>query len=343
MHANSAVERTPDKRDIAVVACCSVMMFVTFLILIYVNVNRSYIPFKCKNIPLINVLFVSTLMLLIGDVYVNHSSLLYTNRPICIVTVSWLRISFGMYNVVCCYTFRVYEYICIFRWKVRATGKYLWIPLALWVLIPLIYGILASTLPPDWGIGYDEDTRICTTSRPLYLMAVAFIIILLLVLGYATFVARRLNSCFNEFRELLPMIFYTLTAMVVQVAFRWIPSIGRNTFIYNTLVTMTDLFVGQVSFYALVARPVYHCIVDREEYLNYFMYKLKQENLEQEYEMANGEHMVHTNSRMRMATASTPQSNSYTKLNMVPTNPPDTSYYTRASEALFQEPSRRVV
>ncbi|KAI8321381.1 hypothetical protein GQ54DRAFT_261879 [Martensiomyces pterosporus] len=333
------MEKVSDKRDIAVVGACSGMLFASFLVLVYINLNRTYTPLKCKNIPLINVLFASISIWFIGDVYVDHPSLVHATRPICIATISWLRMSLGMYCVVCCYTFRIYEYICIFQWRIRATGRHLWVPLALWALVPLAYGVLASALPPSSGIEYVEDTMICRASKPIYFIAVAALIVLALVCGYATFAARHLNACFNEFRELLPMVFVTLTVCVVQVTFRWIPDIGGNVFTYNTLVTITDFIVGQVSFYALVTKPVYHCAVDRDEYLKYFLRKLKRENLEEEYEIANGQEMDHVSTSLTSTAGNQSWGRFDEKMDVDSTNLPYFTRYMNDSEPMIHEPS----
>ncbi|ORX73079.1 hypothetical protein DL89DRAFT_265232 [Linderina pennispora] len=234
------------------------------MVLIFINYNRSYTPLKCKNIPLLNLSFLSKWVWCYGLWAMSLQtipSLTHTSWAICIATISWLRMSLGMFAVVCLLIFRTFEYICIFEYKIRATGRYLWIPLATMATVCLLYGILATVLPEEKGIQY-----------------VAVLISLLVVCAVFTYMARDIQSSFNEFRELLATFFVTIIAILVQVILRWVPNISGNEFAYNTLVTLTDFIVCQVNFYFLA-------------YLRFFLKKLRRENNESVYEIANGAQM----------------------------------------------------
>ncbi|KAJ1931548.1 hypothetical protein EC988_009752, partial [Linderina pennispora] len=141
------------------------------------------------------------------------------------------------------------------------------------------------------GIQYVEDTMICKANKPIYFFAVAVLISLLVVCAVFTYMARDIQSSFNEFRELLATFFVTIIAILVQVILRWVPNISGNEFAYNTLVTLTDFIVCQVNFYFLVSKPTFHCLVNREAYLRFFLKKLRRENNESVYEIANGAQM----------------------------------------------------
>ncbi|KAJ1822765.1 hypothetical protein LPJ75_000260 [Coemansia sp. RSA 2598] len=99
----------------------------------------------------------------------------------------------------------------------------------------------------------------------------------------------KVNVCFNEYRELLVVICSTVFVVVTQVVLRWVPGIGDSGFAYNTMTSMTDILIGQISFFVLVCKPAYHCLVDRDEYLHVFLRTLRREDRQSEYELANGE------------------------------------------------------
>ncbi|KAJ1643666.1 hypothetical protein J3B02_003232 [Coemansia erecta] len=204
--------------------------------------------------------------------------------------MSWLRMSLGVYSIISCHIFRIYQYHCIFQWKIRATGIYLWLPILSWSLFPFIYGILASALPENLGISVKlNDPPVCYAAKPSYFVALAFLIILLLCWVYATLLMNRVNVCFNEYRELLLVICSTVFVVIVQVVLRWVPGIGDSGFAYNTMTSMTDILIGQISFFVLVFKPASHCLFDRDEYLHVFLRTLRRENRQSEYELANGE------------------------------------------------------
>ncbi|KAJ2891639.1 hypothetical protein GGI21_005806, partial [Coemansia aciculifera] len=113
---------------------------------------------------------------------------------------------------------------------------------------------------------------------------------------YATVLMRRVNVCFNEYRELLVVIITTVCIVILQVVLRWIPAIGDTGFAYNTMASMSDVLIGQTSLFLLVYKPAYHCLVNKDDYLKYFLRTLKRENRQTEYELANGEELARISS-----------------------------------------------
>ncbi|KAJ2359147.1 hypothetical protein GGF43_000313 [Coemansia sp. RSA 2618] len=257
-----------------------------------VYLNRTYIPLRSKNIPLIYTLYVTTLLWFIGDIFTYFPTLVPApSRAICILTMSWLRMSFGIFSIVSCHIFRIYQYICSFEWRVRAVvgSRYFWRPVFAWSVLPLAYGALASTLPADrGGNAYIREERMCVSDKPLYFVAVAFLIVLLVCWIVATLRMKRIYVCFSEFREMLAIIACTVVIIVLQVVLRWVPRIGDNSVAFNAVASMSDVLVCMISMFVLVSRALWHCYVDRDEYLRYFLHKLKRENRQTEYEMANG-------------------------------------------------------
>ncbi|KAJ2557391.1 hypothetical protein EV175_001375 [Coemansia sp. RSA 1933] len=280
-----------DRREVAVIGVNSAVMAISLLAIIYVNMNRTYVPLKCKNIPLLNTLFAAMFAWYVGDIFTYQPSAVHASRATCIVAMSWLRMSLGIYAVVACHIFRIYQYQCIFRWRIRATGRRLWIAVAAGAMVPLVYGILASALPARSG-GNDyivsSSGAMCVTYKPLYFVAVGLLVLLLGCWAYATSAVNGINVCFDEYRELVAVIACTIVVVVLQVVLRWVPGIGDSGFGYNTMASISDIVVGQVSLFALIARPAFHCFYDRDRYLRHFLHTLRRENRESEYEMANG-------------------------------------------------------
>ncbi|KAJ2646905.1 hypothetical protein IWW40_005078 [Coemansia sp. RSA 1250] len=278
-----------DRREVAVVCVNTAIMLISAVAIWSVHIKRAYIPLKCKNIPLLYTLFATMLVWYIGDIWAYQPTVVArASRPVCIFTMSWMRMSFGIYSVLSCHIFRVYQYYCIFEWRTKVEKRLLWMPIALWACFPLTYGILASTLPADRGISYIDDPPMCYSAKMLYFIAVGILVLLLLCWIVAIFMVSHIHGSFNEFCELLAVIVCTIVIVVVQVVLRWIPRIGENGFGYNTMVSMTDILIGQLSLFILISRPLYHSIKDPLAYQKYFLHKLKRENRQSEYELANG-------------------------------------------------------
>ncbi|KAJ1996073.1 hypothetical protein GGI25_000616 [Coemansia spiralis] len=282
-----------DRREAIVVGINTGLLTLSLIVILLVNRNRAYIPLKCKNIPLLNMLFLTTLLWYLGDIFTYQPTLVaHATRSVCILTMSWLRMSLGVYSVISCHVFRIYQYQCVFKWRVPAKGKHLWVPILLWTIVPLLYGILASAIPAGKGGNeYIADPPMCVSHKPLYFTAVALLVLLLVVWACATLMMNNINVCFQEHRELLVVIVSTVLVVLLQVVLRWtLP--GNSSFAYNTFTSVTDVLIGQISLFVLVSKPLFHCLRDPDEYLCYFLHTLRRENKRVEYEMAGGEEIA---------------------------------------------------
>ncbi|KAJ2360288.1 hypothetical protein H4S01_005797 [Coemansia sp. RSA 2610] len=280
-----------DSREAAVLAVNTLAMGISTAIVALVLVNRDYIPLRSKNIPLVLILYVSTVLWFIGDVFTYYPALVgKLSRPVCILAMSWLRISLGVFAVVSCHVFRIYQYVCIFEWRVRAQGWRLYAPLGLLAMAPVAYGGLASGLPASkGGNAYMESPSMCVSHKPLYFAALGMLLVLLLCWLCAILAMRRIYVCFSEFREMLAMFACTVVIVVLQAVLRWVPGIGDQSVGYNAMVAITDMLVGNTSLAILLLPALWHCYRDRDAYLRFFLHKLKRENRQTEYELANGE------------------------------------------------------
>lgn len=280
--------------EVIVVTINTTLVFISLLVLVYINLHHAYVPFKCKNIPLLNILYLCTFIWYLADIFTYQTALVHLNRPLCIAMLSWLRFSFGIYSVILCHIFRNYQYLCIFHWRQPAVGRHLWYPLAGCLVIPLGYGITATVLPVQEGIEFRPESvpAECIAHKHVYFLAVAFLVFLMLVWLISILVMNRITMCFNEYREAILVFAFTTLMILLQIIIRWVPSVDHNGFTYYTIVSVSDTMVGQFSLYMLILKPLYHCLGDREGYLRYFLRKLQIEQLRMEYELANGEELV---------------------------------------------------
>ncbi|KAJ1959824.1 hypothetical protein GGI12_004137, partial [Dipsacomyces acuminosporus] len=84
-----------DRREVAVIAICSVILFLDLIALVYTYINRTYLPLKTKNLPLMYWTYLSGIFWFVGDVYSYFKIARKTSWITCVVTTGWLRLSLG--------------------------------------------------------------------------------------------------------------------------------------------------------------------------------------------------------------------------------------------------------
>ncbi|KAI8322145.1 hypothetical protein GQ54DRAFT_297581 [Martensiomyces pterosporus] len=278
-----------DRREVALIAACSAVLFVNLLFLVYTFFKRKYLPLKSKNLPLMYWTYFSTVMWFIGNIYSSLRIAPKTNWFTCVVTYTWLRMSLGGYLWMSLFQYRVYQYIVIFTWKRRITGRCLWLPLSYIVSIPLIYAVVAAALPQDIGFTFIAPLQMCTSSNWFFYLSISFVFFQLLVFAFIIYMARTIHTCFNEYREIVICFIVATLALIAGIATFWIPLTPSRVFLFGVLNTVLPLLIAQVYFIVLLARPIYHSIVDSEEYLKFFLNRMKESRLIREYQMANND------------------------------------------------------
>ncbi|KAI8321373.1 hypothetical protein GQ54DRAFT_325070 [Martensiomyces pterosporus] len=293
-----------DQREVILISVCTALLFKNFLFLLYTFFQRRYLPLKCKNLPLMYWTYFATVAWFIGNVYTNQTIAPKSSWFVCVVTYSWLKMSLGGYLWMSLFQFRVYQFIAIFIWKRRVQGKYLWYPVAYMVAIPLAYAIVAAALPQNIGLKYIPPLELCFGSKAYFYVAMALVFFQILAFIFIIFMARNIHTCFNEYTEILVCFFVALGALIGGIVTFWIPATPHRAFIFGTLNTVLPIATAQVYFYVLLVRPVYHSVFDKEEYLKFFLARMRQYNLIREYQMANNESTSGLGSGKRSALAS---------------------------------------
>ncbi|ORX73077.1 hypothetical protein DL89DRAFT_265230 [Linderina pennispora] len=251
----------PDDRDRIVVITCSGVLALNLFALIYVYTQRTYLPLKSKNLTLIFVSFAAIIFWMLGDFYAHNFSFVSKNWVVCVATFAWLRICLGSYVFASCVQFRAYSIWLIFIKKMRPTGKYFWLPIAFMAIPSLIYAILAAALPRQYGFNYDLQQNQCITSNTMQYLAT----------GY--FIFQGIVILSREMVSICAMIFM---AAVVATVIRIAPLSNDREFISGTVTTIFDLLVCQFYLIVLLGRPLYHCLVDKNRYLDHFMHHMRE-------------------------------------------------------------------
>ncbi|ORX73074.1 hypothetical protein DL89DRAFT_255220 [Linderina pennispora] len=210
--------------------------------------------------------------------------------------------SFGTFLWVALFQLRIWQYLLIFRWKQRAVGRYLLWP-AIYVFVLIVpYTVAAILFPPSIGFEYFPENNDCVTKAPVYMFAIAIIVIELCSAIALTYLARNINTCFREFREIVIIISTTVAATVASIIVRWIPNTTGSKFYKGMLDTSFMLIAAQLYLIVLLSKPIYHSIVDPNEYVEYFMHRLRTQNLMQEYSISTAGQVDNLTSTLRTST-----------------------------------------
>ncbi|ORX73078.1 hypothetical protein DL89DRAFT_265231, partial [Linderina pennispora] len=274
----------PKGQEIALVSCCAVVLALDLALIIYVHLNRKYLPLKVKHLPSIYLAYVGAVFWFIGNTAFNAPSLFNFNLFSCVVYFAWIRMSLGVFLTLGVFLYRVYSLVCIFKWERRPVGRYFWWLTGSLVVASFTYALVAMALSDAHGFSYDEASANCKTGGLIYYFATAIIIILVLAIIVLTFMARRINSCFNESKELLILTFTITALMAVSIATQWI-TVGDNRAFWIRAVNMVLMVVVcNVFFLIVLGPPAYYSIFDREEYHKRFMHKLVKTDLWNKYD-----------------------------------------------------------
>ncbi|KAJ1965893.1 hypothetical protein GGI12_000465 [Dipsacomyces acuminosporus] len=279
--------RIKDNRDLIVIGVCAGLLFFNLVILAYAFFNRRYLPLKSKNLPIMYLGFVAMLCWSIGSVYGYHSSYLNKNGVICAATFGVARMSLGSFLFIGLFQFRVYQYIVIFLWRKRAKGRYLWCPVLYLVTISFAYALAAFLLPPKWGFSYNVKNQTCHAQSPIFIFGLCVLVVQFAISVALTVKARTINACFNEYVEIIVTISLTALSGVVTILVHWYPASPDQKYPLRIVETLAVLVFSQVYFVLILGPPIYHSLVDREQYLCYFMRRLMDYRLVREYDLAS--------------------------------------------------------
>ncbi|KAJ1955480.1 hypothetical protein GGI12_005549, partial [Dipsacomyces acuminosporus] len=284
------MKKTRDKRDLVVICVCSGILAVNLLMLLYAFTQRAYLPLKSKNLPIMYITYVSMVCWFLGSMYANQSSYFPLSWLICVSIYAWVRMSLGVFLFIGMFQLRVYHYITIFILQRRVLGRRLWLPVAYLCIISATYAVVAVALPQQYGFKYYASTDACVTQNVIYVVGYVLLGIQLVVTLGLSIKARKINACFNEFREIIIIIALACLAGIISACTRWIAhSSPSKAFWVEAIDTLALFFASEVNFVVILGPPLYHSVFNREEHLQYFIHRMKHCNLVKEYEMANNE------------------------------------------------------
>ncbi|KAJ1736166.1 hypothetical protein LPJ61_000125 [Coemansia biformis] len=271
---------------IAIIVICVLIILCNFAAATYCFIRRKYLPIKARNLPNMYLTCVAILMTFIGNVNTATFSGAGKEWMICTIAVGWLGMALGGMVFVAMLQLRAYSYFSVFILRRRAVGVFFILPVAYLIMLSVIYGALAFILAPSVGFDYIANDNTCVAGAGIYYTGMVFMIIQILVLGLLLFKARKMVSCFHEFRTMLIVYGVGVLCAIILVAINHVKWSSDQLVVYGILKILFAFIPQQVYFWIILAMPIYHSFRHPGSYLHSFVETVEEKGLSQVYEMA---------------------------------------------------------
>ncbi|KAJ2362559.1 hypothetical protein H4S01_004721 [Coemansia sp. RSA 2610] len=272
--------------ELSTIIVLSVMYAVEFIALCYQLHNRDYLPLKAKNVPVMFSLYFGGISWLMGDIFtgglvhLGHSAVLRN----CKFTIIWLRVCIGAYYVTSIFALRCYSLYYVFYKGKAFKGKAMMVSLGLAVLSIAVFGAISMLVPTDMTAQYEEMLDMCYINNNYVIAVLSVIWSIWLYTAIMTWRMRKIPFCFNERVELFTtfvilLVVSLLNSVALLVVDVYPASRGwRNALLYANHVG------ASIGYWVVMWEPTYGCLFHREEYLQYWINILKEDQMEREYD-----------------------------------------------------------
>ncbi|KAI7835090.1 hypothetical protein BX661DRAFT_168257 [Kickxella alabastrina] len=151
----------------------------------------------------------------------------------------------------------------------------------------LVYAALAFVLDSNAGYGYDIKSNMCIVQSPIFLAGMGVLIIQGLVVCGMLVKARKMESCFGEFKKMLIVTGILTLSGILTIAFKY-AKFGPDGQVLAGILKLLAVFIPQQAyFYIILGPPIYHSLRDSEAYYRVFVERIEKQGLAQLYKMAS--------------------------------------------------------
>ncbi|KAJ2712940.1 hypothetical protein H4R19_002495 [Coemansia spiralis] len=271
--------------DISTLVTGAVLTLLNTILFAYAAVHHQYPPLRAKNMRLISLLWLCTVIWYIGIIGTNFnlSHLFGSKTSYCTVFGLWFRILFGVFAFIFIHIMRLYVYIRIFLKARRVTYRVYVTATVFYALIILIYGVPMSILSRTLTVKFVQPLQTCIYGR--LFIELSFSVVWAGWAGIVTmaYKARKINTSFREYHEMLLIVILCTIAVLYE-------TISQHIYLKYTLhqwsrvvSTVAEYLACQSSLVILLGVPVYNCIFHREEYKRKFFRKMREDGMSSRY------------------------------------------------------------
>ncbi|KAJ2554372.1 hypothetical protein EV175_002605 [Coemansia sp. RSA 1933] len=263
-----------DSSDTAAIIASIVFLGLTFVFMLYTWANRNYRPIRAKSVLLCTMMYVASVLWIVGDFQMNGLVRIGGAWTHCRVWVVWVRI-------LCSYVFsgllmlRFLALDRIFNRSKPYSGKAVYIPAGLLVVLFLAYCLTCQLVPEHDITIYINYYQICNVNNTFRYASVGLMWIPWTVSLILAFRLRNIQSSFNERYEtmaILALAYMILIKTTVIHATHPYYIFQRS---YRQAETLIDAIGSSVIIWLMLGYPVYQCLFHRSKYEKRWVKKLR--------------------------------------------------------------------
>ncbi|KAJ2813555.1 hypothetical protein GGI24_006521, partial [Coemansia furcata] len=224
-----------------------------------------------------------------GDIQANgHAPIKGTPMENCKAFGVWIRVLLGVCGMSALIGLRSYGLYRVFCRNQAYRGLGFYIPFIITSACMLTYGIVLQALPERLTIQYVELADLCYYNDKYKASLYALLWLTWVIIAALNWCIRNIKSSFNETREILivcVIVFGVLTFMTVMsyTHARYPLSLAMRL-----LATSLDQFAATTVWWLMMAVPLFKCLTNRQKYLKEWIYKLREDGLQQAYHIEPG-------------------------------------------------------
>ncbi|KAJ2007679.1 hypothetical protein H4R26_000637 [Coemansia thaxteri] len=276
----------PDAITIIVI---SLLYFFNLLAVIYMLWNRKYPPLKSKNPLLMAFMFCSSVLWFTGDIQVNgHVPLRGTPLVHCKAVGVWVHVLLGVCIMASLIAQRSYGLYRVFVLKRPYRGLALYIPLMITAVCLVAYGVVTQLLPEDISVYYMPIPDLCFFGPQYRATLISLVWVIWLIVAVINWLIRDINCSFNETREIMIACGIVFCVLIAQTVLTYVVPLYVLSAKLRVLTTSLNHFGALSVWWLMMAVPLYKCLTDRQQYLDEWFRKLRQDGQQQAYRFEAG-------------------------------------------------------
>ncbi|KAI9140035.1 hypothetical protein BKA69DRAFT_1082404 [Paraphysoderma sedebokerense] len=268
----------------------------TLISVVYIVLNRNYTPIKSKQIGSIVVLWLSGVCWFIGSLVANGVLGYDGILRYCKIWLAWVQIHFGVHFFVLTIWYRMWNLHRLVVQQKLLSGWSYYLPIIIFMLPSTVVVITIQLLPDSDSVLFVPHIEECYfTSVFKYTEFALAIAGFLITLVFVVLLRNLPLKPFNEFKE-VRLVFFTGSFVAI------LQGILSNTNFRlelwgKFLICGSSLFIAIFAYWAIMFRPIYNSIFNREAFLKKFASGLGSAGLANNYnyKMGGDRASVHTN------------------------------------------------
>ncbi|KAJ2781211.1 hypothetical protein H4R18_003030 [Coemansia javaensis] len=273
--------------DVATIAVGSGLFAATSALVAYGWCNHRYQPIRAKNLPQTTLMVVCGAVWFAGNVAANGHVRADGGGvwARCRLWHVWIRMAFE-FLFFCCVLARIAALYWLLVRRKRVRGWSSFVPFA--ALVPCIaaFCIVGQLIPPWLSVWYDPGAALCLEARVYRACGLALLWAVWGLVIVFTWLARNIQSSFNEARTSLMVVAAMLVSLLQTTVDEAVHAPVAAHRAARIASTCTDFVVANLVVWILLAHPVYQSLFNRKRYSANWRSRLVSDGFRREYALS---------------------------------------------------------